>query len=256
MSGSRNPQTSLPRSQTTLPRFLLQCSLYFANYEGMSKRHKVSHFMNLLTGKALKWATAMLEQGGEHVSSHEQFPELYCRVFYQSVTWGERCGRTAFVYIPSCSRICSWVPYHYTTAAGSGWMEQCSLESSVLPRSEPGSPHRFGLPQQAAYTGLTGPSAAQPSPRHFSGTHVTRARQACRGGKGEMTTWACCFYCSSPDHIIGLCPLCSRCTVRPGPSSSESSSTRSNIESLIQSISHQSVTLQYNTQVCLLFWQC
>lgn len=42
--------------------------------------------MNLLTGKALKWATAMLEQGGEHVSSHEQFPELYRRVFYQSVT--------------------------------------------------------------------------------------------------------------------------------------------------------------------------
>lgn len=49
--------------------FLLQCSLFFASYPGMPETCKVSYFMELLTGKALTWATAVWEQGDESISS-------------------------------------------------------------------------------------------------------------------------------------------------------------------------------------------
>lgn len=52
--------------------FLLQCFLFFASYPVMPETRKVTHFMELLTGKALFWATAVWEQGGESMSSLEQ----------------------------------------------------------------------------------------------------------------------------------------------------------------------------------------
>lgn len=65
--------------------FLIQFSLYFASHEGMSQQKKISHFMGLLTGKALKWTTAVWEQGGEFISMYQRFTEQFCHVFDQTL---------------------------------------------------------------------------------------------------------------------------------------------------------------------------
>lgn len=50
--------------------FLFQCSLYFAGQTSITDQQKIAQFLNLLTDKALKWATAVYEKGCESIPSY------------------------------------------------------------------------------------------------------------------------------------------------------------------------------------------
>lgn len=49
----------------TCKGFLLQCKFYFEAYPNLSKACKVTIFLTLLSGEALKWATALYSKGTE-----------------------------------------------------------------------------------------------------------------------------------------------------------------------------------------------
>lgn len=55
--------------------FLLQGQIYLISHGNVSDQS------SLLPGKALTWATAVWEKGGESVSSYKCFVSLFCRVF-------------------------------------------------------------------------------------------------------------------------------------------------------------------------------
>lgn len=55
--------------------------MYFSCQAGVCKCTKIVQFINLITGKALTWATAVWSQGGEHTNSYDQFLELFQHVF-------------------------------------------------------------------------------------------------------------------------------------------------------------------------------
>lgn len=61
--------------------FLPQCSLYFSTMPEIPEEHKIAKFLSLLTGKALRWATAVLNQGGKPIGSYELFLSLFKKVF-------------------------------------------------------------------------------------------------------------------------------------------------------------------------------
>lgn len=44
---------------------------------GTMDEQKMAQFLNLLTGKAFKWATAVWEKGGELTISYEHFIKLF-----------------------------------------------------------------------------------------------------------------------------------------------------------------------------------
>lgn len=50
--------------------FQLQCSLYFSAQVSIPDHQKIEYFLSLFTGKALRWATTVWEQGGESLSSY------------------------------------------------------------------------------------------------------------------------------------------------------------------------------------------
>lgn len=70
---------------------MLQCSLYFASHEGITEQQKIARFMNLLSGRALKWASAVWDQGGSPVTLYQHFTELFRRVF-DHATDGKEAG--------------------------------------------------------------------------------------------------------------------------------------------------------------------
>lgn len=61
--------------------FLLQCSLYFSGQEGVPEHTKIIQIINLLTHKALVWATTLWFQGGEHMAFYKHFLQLFQLVF-------------------------------------------------------------------------------------------------------------------------------------------------------------------------------
>lgn len=60
--------------------FMLQCSLYFAGYEGVQNCS-----IHLLTDKALAWTTAVWSKGVDHIVYYERFLQLFQRVFNLSI---------------------------------------------------------------------------------------------------------------------------------------------------------------------------
>lgn len=74
----------LPKPETysgypeTSRGFLLQ--LYFAAYPNLTDQHKLTLFLTLLLGEALKWATAIRESG-EAMTTHDQFISRFRHVF-------------------------------------------------------------------------------------------------------------------------------------------------------------------------------
>lgn len=51
--------------------------LYSVSFNGIWGLENTMYFMNLLTGKMLKWTTAVWEQRRKHTTSYEQFTELF-----------------------------------------------------------------------------------------------------------------------------------------------------------------------------------
>ena len=71
--------------------FLLQCDLYFAHRSGpeLPKRAKVAAVISVLNGRALEWATAVLERAGTELTSCEDFIELFRSLFDHPATGKE-----------------------------------------------------------------------------------------------------------------------------------------------------------------------
>lgn len=67
------PPLSMPEryagEQERCKGFLLQCSLFFSSHPDMPEARKIAHFLRLLTGHALLWATAVWEQEGGIIAS-------------------------------------------------------------------------------------------------------------------------------------------------------------------------------------------
>lgn len=70
--------------------FLLQCSLYYTGQVGINNQQKIAQFLNLLSDKALKWATPVWEKGGESLSSYNCFIKIFCHVFFFTMLQAER----------------------------------------------------------------------------------------------------------------------------------------------------------------------
>lgn len=60
--------------------FLLQCRLYFTTQMNTSDQQKITQLVSLLTGRALTWATAVVERG-ENVSCYKRFMSVCKQVF-------------------------------------------------------------------------------------------------------------------------------------------------------------------------------
>lgn len=56
--------------------FMLQCSLYFSSQEDVDEKTKISLYIELLTDKALIWATDSWSGRGEHTTSYKHFLQL------------------------------------------------------------------------------------------------------------------------------------------------------------------------------------
>lgn len=103
---------------------MLQCSLYFAGQEGGPDHTKIhqAQFINLLTDKALAWATAVRTQGGEHTALYEHFLQLFQSVFNHSPERKEM-GEWLLALKQGSLRAAEYALSFYALAAGIYWNE-------------------------------------------------------------------------------------------------------------------------------------
>lgn len=52
------------------------CKLYFTTLVNLQDEQKVAHTIRLLTGKALTWATSVLDKEGENIANYNHFIQL------------------------------------------------------------------------------------------------------------------------------------------------------------------------------------
>lgn len=79
-----NPQPAIYSGDSnTCHGFLLQCKLYFAAHPTLIKRQKLTIFMTLLSGEAVKWARALWANRTDF-DSYGQFVNLFHSVFDHS----------------------------------------------------------------------------------------------------------------------------------------------------------------------------
>lgn len=98
---------------------VLQCSLYLACHGGMSEAEKITLFMNLISDKALKLATAVREIGGEPVASYAQFTDMFHRVLDHS-PGSKEVGELLLTLCQSPHRVSKFALEFHTIIAGSG----------------------------------------------------------------------------------------------------------------------------------------
>lgn len=98
--------------------FLLQSSLFLTSLRPMMDEEKVVEFINLLTDKALVWATAVWKARDEALCSFGRFQKLFHRVFEHATGEGE-----ASKWLLDISQGHDMTLEFSTLAAGSGWNE-------------------------------------------------------------------------------------------------------------------------------------
>lgn len=102
--------------------FLLQFSLYFTTQIGATDQQKVAQLINLLTGKALKWATAIWEKGEEPTTSYKCFIEMFHWVFAHSLEDVE-VGEQLLTIKQGSRWVAEYTLEFCTITMGSGWNE-------------------------------------------------------------------------------------------------------------------------------------
>lgn len=102
--------------------FLLQCSLFFTSNADMPETCKITHFLELLTGNALLWATDLWEQGGDSISSLEQFTARFWHVFDHSPN-GRGTGEELLTMTQGSCCVAEYGLQLRTIAARSEWNE-------------------------------------------------------------------------------------------------------------------------------------
>lgn len=113
-------------------RFLLQSLLFFTNQGRMIDKKKVAKFINLHTGKVLKWALAVWEVQDETLSS---FGHFLCLFHRPSSIAHNFSGETSS----------HWVCFGITYACHWNWMEWTSSESCLLSGTKRGDPDWDGM---------------------------------------------------------------------------------------------------------------
>lgn len=87
--------------------------------------------MELLTCNALTWATVVWEQGGELISSHEQFTELFWCVFDHSLE-GRKTGEQLLPITQGTRRVAEYALEFLTIAVRIGWNDPALKAASRL----------------------------------------------------------------------------------------------------------------------------
>lgn len=93
--------------------------MYFLTLTGTSDQ-KTAQFLNLLTGRALKWASAVWERGGKPTNSYNWFIELFKGVFDHQLE-GVKIGEKLLTIQQGERRVAEYALEFHTLVAGSGW---------------------------------------------------------------------------------------------------------------------------------------
>uniref|UniRef100_A0A3B1IFZ4 CCHC-type domain-containing protein n=1 Tax=Astyanax mexicanus TaxID=7994 RepID=A0A3B1IFZ4_ASTMX len=104
--------------------FLLQCSIYFAQQPppGPNDHAKVMFVTSLLTGKALKWATALWSQNPTVSASYEHFTSTF-RTVFGNPKGGREIGEQLLELRQDSDSVANYALTFRTLAAQSGWNE-------------------------------------------------------------------------------------------------------------------------------------
>lgn len=82
-ASSMNAATMVPRPEklsrevSKCKGFLLQGSLYLPTLMGTTEEQKIAQLISLLTGKVMKWVSAIWDCDNEHTTSYDYFIKLF-----------------------------------------------------------------------------------------------------------------------------------------------------------------------------------
>lgn len=215
--------------------FLTQCDLAFELQPSMfpSDRSQIAYLINLMTEKALSWATAVWGQQGAICSDYKAFKEEMLRVFDQTAV-GQEAAKKILQLRQGQGTVADYAITFRTLAADCGWNEQAlvsvfyhglsddlkdGLASIGCPkgfealvaqsmqldnrlrerRRDQAQPHRsVVLPTASCSTSPT--SLEEPEPMQVGATRLPLAERERRRRE------RCCHYCGKPDHFRASCP--------------------------------------------------
>lgn len=86
---------------------------------GNMDQKKITKFINLLTGKVLKWATTVWEKSSELTTSYKCFAELFHRVFDHNPK-GVEIGKRLLTFKQGRRRVAEYALEFCMLTAGSG----------------------------------------------------------------------------------------------------------------------------------------
>lgn len=180
----------------------------------LSGQAKIIQLLNLLTGKALQWATVVWEQGSKLLSSSKYFVTLFCWVF-DHATEGKEMGKPLLVVMKGRRRAVEYTPEFCMLAA-----ERDSVEGCILPEAQQQCSHWVSVLQQGCLTQLSHQF------NHLTRQPAMRSQTTLPSLTSYMLAWSAwahkswpsppessrvgqeglCFYSVGPGHTIAHCP--------------------------------------------------
>lgn len=221
---AHNPPMPTPERYAGEPErckgFMLQCALFFESHPEMPEVRKLTHFMELLSGTALAWATAEWERGGGVRPSLDDFLARFQRAFDHSPDGWETGDE--LMQLKQGSRTAREYALEFRTiAAQSGWNKP-ALKTTFRRGLDPELLHELACRgEQQTFDDLVdltirldrlrrtnhpiphGLLPAEPG----AASDAARKGTVPRGGEGEKTKNKFrCFYCGEDTHVVHQCP--------------------------------------------------
>ena len=135
----------------TASGFILRCSLVFDQQPSRypTDRSRIAYTINLLRGRAAKWATAVWEQQSPILESFSSFSRELCRVFDHPLQ-GQEASKRLFSLFPGARSVAEFSIDFRIAASESGWGElelrgmflrslSSELKDELATRDEPDS---------------------------------------------------------------------------------------------------------------------
>lgn len=202
--------------------FLLQCSLYFNMHPGLSDSVRVGTIVSRLTGKALEWATAVVDAAGWLNFSYMEFMTQF-RAVFDHPPEGKEAGEKLLRLRQGTQSAADYAMTFRTLAAASGWNDSAlltvyrqglrpDLQAELACRDESLSlsalismsirlDHLL-RERRRSVAGNSVPPSATEDDEHMD---VTHARLSPAERRARLQSGAC-LYCGETDHQLATCP--------------------------------------------------